>query len=64
MGSFGGRGLADGEADFPHGHGKAGYRVHHHQDVLAPVAEIFGDGGGDKGAAHAQQRGLVSYNFV
>ena len=46
----GGGRFAHRQPDFPLGHGEAGHRIHHQQHVLPLVAEILGDGHGDKGA--------------
>jgi hypothetical protein len=43
-GNRGWRRFADGQGDFALGHGVAGERVHDQQNLLALVAEIFGDG--------------------
>lgn len=58
-----GGGLADGQADLALGHGKAGDGVHHEEDVLALIAEVFGDGGGGKRAFDAGECGLVGGGY-
>jgi hypothetical protein len=49
-------GLARRQADFPLGHGEARQRVHHHQHVLALVAEVLRNGDGGEGRLDALNR--------
>ncbi len=51
--------LADGQADFALCHRKARDGIHHEDDLVALIAEIFGDGCGRHGALDAHERGLV-----
>ena len=53
------RRLAGGEPDLALRHRDAGEAVHHQYDVLAGVAEVLGDPGGDEGRAEPLDRGRV-----
>ncbi|MNR24566.1 hypothetical protein D3C85_1416500 [compost metagenome] len=57
--TLGRRRLADGQGDFPLGLGETGQRIHEQQDVLALVAEIFGDARAIHGRAQSHQRRIV-----
>jgi len=40
-------------------HGKTGERIDHEEDILSPIAEIFGNGSGHIGGTHPDQRMTV-----
>ena len=53
------RRLAGGEADLALGHGEAGDGIEKADDLLAFVAEVFGDREGEPGGAAAARGGFV-----
>ncbi len=57
--ALGRRRLAGGQADLALGHGEARHAVHHAHDVLALVAEVFGDRHGHVGRLAPHQRRFV-----
>ena len=49
--------LARSKTDLALGHREPGSRVHHQKDILALIAEVFGNRQGNEAGANAQERG-------